>query len=65
MNSFDQSFDHLLRKVVTARIETLSQAVATGSCKTMDAYRESVGEIRGLKTVLQECEEIKKKLNEG
>lgn len=65
MNSFDQSLDHLLRKELTSKIETLSQTVTLGSCKTIESYRETVGEIRGLKTALQECDEIKKKLNEG
>lgn len=65
MNSIDKSFEHFMRKALSERIETISQIIATGSCKTLDSYREAVGEIRGLKTALQDCDDIKNKLNEG
>ena len=50
-------FETELRKLVEAHIETLVTHMAAGSAPDFVTYRESCGQIAGLRSALEFCDE--------
>lgn len=57
-------FERELRKRIGERIESLGSNLATGSAQSFEAYREVVGEIRGLYRSIDLIEEVTKHVEE-
>lgn len=56
----DTVFEKEVRRILDERMLRLSLAVARGEPQTNDAYRERVGEIRGIETALKACDEARR-----
>ena len=58
-------FSHSMRGLIRIRIDGLKDKLAYGAgVPTFDAYREVVGEIRGLEDALEILEDAEKEANE-
>lgn len=62
MNSYEEAFEHVLRRLIDAEISDLSEGIVRGVFDTLESYREHVGEVRGLKIALSLCDETVAKL---
>ena len=55
---------NVLRELIQKRIDALKDNMAFGAaCATFDAYREAVGQVRGLKEALELIADAEKKVD--
>ena len=57
---------HSMRLLINERIDVIKNNMAHGAAfKTLEAYRDAIGEVRGLKTSLELIDEAEKKVREN
>lgn len=63
MNSYDRTFEQLLRERLAEGRNRVLEEMAAG-CPTFDWYNKHVGYLMAIKEIEAECEDIRKKMTE-